>query len=150
MGADDLGSAVRGQAELVLEEGDAVCREDPVGDLQVKEPVVHVGRDRAGAVEEEALLAPLAEDLVLEPVLVVRHAQDGDVGKVEALDLLGVLTLGVLPQDDPLPLKTLLEAFPHAGHGSSASSVGLGELSLDAPDLMSSSVRTNRDVARRV
>ena len=50
---DDLVDALAGQAEILRDEGGAVGGEDPVGKLQVEQPVPDARRHLTRAVDEE-------------------------------------------------------------------------------------------------
>ena len=50
---DDLVDALGGEAEILRDERGAVRREDPVGELQVEQPVADAGGHLTGAVDEE-------------------------------------------------------------------------------------------------
>ena len=127
VGLDDLVDALAGEAEVLRDEGGAVGGEDPVGKLQVEQPVPDARRHLTRAVDEELARRLVVQQPVLDAVLVVGDADRLHARQVETVEVGGVLALRVVPEHDPVARRTSAPGAdgPWRRHSSLASRPGI-------------------------
>ena len=86
-------------------DGHLIGAELAVGQLYIQQPVIQIGGLRAFTVEQEFLFRLLAQEPVLDTVLVVDQLQLLDAGKLKRLEIVAQLLFGVVPEDDPVPVE---------------------------------------------
>ncbi len=96
---------LRAQFQLGQPERHLIGAELAMGQLHIQQPVIQVGGLRPCAVEQEFLLWLLAQQSVLDAVLVVGQFQFFDTEKLKRLEVAAQLLLVVVPKDNPVPLK---------------------------------------------
>ena len=104
------------QAELQFgqPDGHLIGAELAVGQLHIQQPIIQISGLRAFAVEQEFLFRLLAQQPVLDAVLVVGQLQLFDVGKRQRLKVVAQLLLSVVPEDDPVPVKEFGQGLGNA------------------------------------
>jgi len=104
------------QAELQFgqPDGHLIGTELPVSQLHIQQPVIQIGGLRAFSVEQEFLFRLLAQDLVFDSVLVVDQLHLLYAGKLKRLKVVAQLLLGVVPEDDPVPVEEFGQGLGNA------------------------------------
>ena len=115
MGLDDLVDALCGEAEILRDEGGAICCEDSVGKLKIEQPVTDARRHLTGAVHEELARRLVVQEPVLDTELVVGNANRLHFWQVETVQVRSVLTGRVVPEDDPVALEPPLQVGTDRG-----------------------------------
>ena len=76
-----------------------------MGQLHIQQPVVQVSRLRPFPIEEELQVRLCTQNPVLQAVFVVVQLEFLDTGKLQRLEVITQLLLGVVPEDDPVTVE---------------------------------------------
>ena len=90
------------ETEVLAHERGPVSGEDPIGKLKIKQPVPRTRRHRSASVQEKLARRLVVKHAVLHGILVVLHADGGHAAEIKRINLGGVLTVGVVPEDQAL------------------------------------------------
>ena len=97
------------EAEVLAHQCCPIGCEHPVGQLEVKQPVAGSRGHGGTSVNQELLLWLSPKHPILHRILVVLDPDGGHVANVERIEVGGILAVSIVPEDQALRLKLLLQ-----------------------------------------
>ncbi len=90
------------ETEVLAHERSPVSGEDPIGKLKIKQPVASPRRHKSASIHEKLTRWLVMKNAVLNGILVILHADNGYAAEIKRLNLGGVLTASIVPEDQTL------------------------------------------------